>query len=117
MNLNIIPNILFSPRIITMPLKPFNGFVNGINIPMPPNRILIGHPNQHLVVPYPLINRFRIIDNNQPVKFKNKIAKLIPMGRMAGRNEYESSILYLISDASSYMNGAVLVVDGGRTII
>jgi len=57
------------------------------------------------------------IDNNQPVKFKNKIAKLIPMGRMAGRNEYESSILYLISDASSYMNGAVLVVDGGRTVI
>ena len=57
------------------------------------------------------------IENNQPVNFKNKIAKLIPMGRMAGRNEYESSILYLISDASSYMNGAVLVVDGGRTVI
>lgn len=66
MNLNI-PNILFSPRIITMPLVPFNGFVNGINIPNPPNRILIGHPEQYLVVPYPLINRFRIIDNNQPV--------------------------------------------------
>lgn len=67
MNLNIIPNILYSPRPITMPLVPFNGFVNGINIPNPPNRILIGHPEQHLVVPYPLINKFRIIDNNQPV--------------------------------------------------
>ncbi len=67
MNLNIIPNILFSPRNITMPLIPFNGFINGINIPMPPNRILIGHPEQHLVVPYPLINRFEIINGNQPV--------------------------------------------------
>ena len=37
------------------------------------------------------------------------------MGRMAHENEYNSTIIYLISDASSYMNGAVVVVDGGRT--
>ena len=34
---------------------------------------------------------------------------------MAKANEYNSTIIYLISDASSYMNGTVLVVDGGRT--
>ena len=39
------------------------------------------------------------------------------MGRLAKKGEYESSILYLISDASSYMNGAVVSLDGGRTII
>ena len=46
-----------------------------------------------------------------------KIKKLIPMGRLANKDEYESTILYLISDASSYMNGSVLTIDGGRTII
>ena len=55
--------------------------------------------------------------NNQPKNFLNKVSKLIPMGRLAKKGEYEPSILYLISDASSYMNGAVVSLDGGRTII
>ena len=53
--------------------------------------------------------------NNQPDEFVNKIKSQIPLGRMAGKNEYKSSIQYLSSDASKYMNGACLVVDGGRT--
>ena len=53
--------------------------------------------------------------NKQKKAFVKKISKLIPMGRMAHENEYNSTIIYLISDASSYMNGAVVVVDGGRT--
>ena len=57
------------------------------------------------------------IFNNQPKNFLRKVSKLIPMGRLAKKDEYESSILYLISDASSYMNGAVVSLDGGRTII
>ncbi len=53
--------------------------------------------------------------NNQNLKFLNKIKKLIPMNRMANKSEYNSAIVFLISDASSYMNGSVTVIDGGRT--
>lgn len=54
--------------------------------------------------------------NNHPQSFLNKIEPLIPMGRMANLDEYEATILYLCSSASSYMNGATLNMDGGRTI-
>jgi len=57
------------------------------------------------------------IINNQSKSFLKKISQLIPLGRLAYKNEYEASILYLISDASSYMNGAVLTIDGGRTVL
>ena len=51
----------------------------------------------------------------QPKGFVKKLTNLIPLGRMADRDEYKASILYLITDASSYMTGSTLVVDGGRT--
>lgn len=53
--------------------------------------------------------------NNQNEDFLNKLSKLIPMGRMAHSDEYKGTILYLLSDASSYMTGATVIVDGGRT--
>jgi NAD(P)-dependent dehydrogenase (short-subunit alcohol dehydrogenase family) len=53
--------------------------------------------------------------NNQPEEFLGRLNRLIPLGRMAGRSEYQGAILFLCSDASSYMTGANLVVDGGRT--
>jgi len=52
---------------------------------------------------------------NQDKFFVKKISNLIPLGRMAQENEYNATIIYLISDASSYMNGTVLTIDGGRT--
>ncbi len=57
------------------------------------------------------------IFNNQPKEFLKKIKRVIPMGRLANQNEYEEAIIFLISDASSYMNGASLIVDGGRTAL
>lgn len=55
------------------------------------------------------------IRTDQPESFVAKLADLIPMGRMAKRDEYRGAIQFLCSDASSYMTGAVLSVDGGRT--
>ncbi len=57
------------------------------------------------------------IFNNQNKIFLSKIKKLIPMNRMAKINEYNKTILFLASDASSYITGSIIVADGGRSII
>ena len=57
------------------------------------------------------------IFNNQDKSFVRKINQLIPMGRMAKKNEYNGLILFLCSDLSSYITGSVVIADGGRTII
>jgi NAD(P)-dependent dehydrogenase (short-subunit alcohol dehydrogenase family) len=53
--------------------------------------------------------------NNQTDDFVERLTKLIPLGRMANVNEYQAAILFLCSDASSYMTGTNLVIDGGRS--
>lgn len=54
--------------------------------------------------------------NGQDEEFVQKISELIPMGRMSRPDEYPATVLYLLSDASSYMTGATVILDGGRTI-
>jgi len=55
------------------------------------------------------------IYTNQPEDFVSKLTNLVPMGRMARKDEYKAAVLFLISDASSYMTGTNLIIDGGRT--
>ena len=56
------------------------------------------------------------IYNNQPDEFVKKISNLIPLGRMAHEDEYKASVVFMVSDASKYMNGAIIPMDGGRSI-
>ena len=53
---------------------------------------------------------------NQSDEFVKKISSLIPLNRMAKKNEYHSAIQFLCSDASLYLNGQNIVMDGGRSI-
>ena len=53
--------------------------------------------------------------DNQNSEFVKRLVNLIPMGRMAKKDEYKGAIVFLCSEASSYMTGANMTIDGGRT--
>ena len=54
--------------------------------------------------------------HEQPKELQNKLKKLIPMNRLAKKNEYMGAIKFLCSSDSNYMTGQNLVIDGGRSI-
>jgi len=55
------------------------------------------------------------VKTDQDDVFINKLTNLIPLKRMARNNEYQAAIIFLLSDASSYMTGTNLIMDGGRS--
>jgi NAD(P)-dependent dehydrogenase (short-subunit alcohol dehydrogenase family) len=54
--------------------------------------------------------------NGQGDEFVQRLSSLIPLGRMAQRDEYRAAVQFLCSDASAYMNGQNIVMDGGRSV-
>jgi len=55
------------------------------------------------------------VDAGLPKNFVKKNAQLNMMNRMARKDEYNGAILFLASQASSYMTGSTMIIDGGRT--
>ena len=49
-------------------------------------------------------------------KFVEQLSQRIPLGRMANPTEFNGAIIYLCSNASSFVTGHNLVIDGGKTI-
>ena len=55
------------------------------------------------------------VENGQPVGFLDDVSSRIPMNRLAHVDEYQGTLIWMLSEASSYLNGAIVPVDGGRT--
>lgn len=53
--------------------------------------------------------------NGQDEKFISRFNSIVPMGRMAYPHEYRGALVFMLSDESTYMTGATIVIDGGRT--
>ena len=54
--------------------------------------------------------------NGQNAEFVQRLTSLIPLGRMANKDEYRAAVQFLCSDASAYLNGQNIVMDGGRSV-
>ena len=57
------------------------------------------------------------IFNNNPKNLVKELKKIIPMKRMANKEDLMSVIEFLIDDSSSYITGQNIIIDGGRTMI
>jgi len=54
--------------------------------------------------------------NDHPEEFVEKLTNIIPMNRMSHIDEYKGAIVFLCSNASSYMTGENLIIDGGKSV-
>jgi NAD(P)-dependent dehydrogenase (short-subunit alcohol dehydrogenase family) len=56
------------------------------------------------------------VESGQPADFLARASARIPMGRMARPHDFQGALVYLCSDSASFVTGANLVVDGGKTV-
>lgn len=57
----------------------------------------------------------RRLEVDQDEAFVQRLSQLIPTGRVAHKDEYKAAVAFLVSDTSSCMNGANLLMVGGRS--
>lgn len=55
------------------------------------------------------------VEAGQTKEFLENVSRCIPLGRLAQAHEYKGTLIYLLSEASSYLNGSIIPIDGGRT--
>lgn len=53
--------------------------------------------------------------NDQDTEFLDEYTRRVPLGRMAREDDYNGAVVFLVSDASAYMTGSNLIIDGGWT--
>jgi len=56
------------------------------------------------------------VENGQPAEFLARAAGRIPMARMARPSDFQGALVWLCSDASAFVTGANVVVDGGKSV-
>ena len=56
------------------------------------------------------------VEQGQPPTFIERAEAKVPLGRMARPGDFQGALVYLCSDAASFVTGANFVVDGGKTI-
>jgi len=115
--LNIIPDIYMNPK-----MNIFNSFLNVKNTALV--AIANGlHGFTKYIATYWNQNNIRsnslTIGNydksSTELYSRSALKKQVPIGRLANNDEFKAAIVFLVSDASSYMTGSNLVINGGRT--
>ncbi len=56
------------------------------------------------------------VEVGQPKEFLNKISNLIPVNKMSKYDEYRGAILFMLSDASLYLNSPIIPMESGRSV-
>tara|TARA_B110000008_G_scaffold270636_1_gene301090 strand:+ start:1545 stop:2372 length:828 start_codon:yes stop_codon:yes gene_type:complete len=56
------------------------------------------------------------VNNGQSIEFLEQVSSRIPMNRLAKLDEYQGTLVWMLSDASSYLNGSAVPIEGGRTV-